>query len=156
MVCSISFFISIMFIVAMIYSNIAVYENKTIQNYKNQLPDNLKNVYDRISKERLKIYYQGYILGFVLSLFIILYNYKVKQDKLSLFSIICIVLATSFITNYFYYTLHPKTEWMLDNINDPVQIKIWLDMYKHMKGYYHFGLLLGLISIVLLAIAFRC
>ena len=105
MVCSISFFISIMFIVAMIYSNIAVYENKTIQNYKNQLPDNLKNVYDRISKERLKIYYQGYILGFVLSLFIILYNYKVKQDKLSLFSIICIVLATSFITNYFYYTL---------------------------------------------------
>ena len=56
MVCSISFFISIMFIVAMIYSNIAVYENKTIQNYKNQLPDNLKNVYDRISKERLKIY----------------------------------------------------------------------------------------------------
>ena len=156
MVCSISFFISFMFIIAMVYSNIAAYENKTIQTYKNQLPDNLKDVYDRISKERLKIYLQGYALGFMLSLFVIIYNYKVKQDKLSLFSIISIVLATTFITNYFYYTLHPKTEWMLDNINDPVQIKIWLDMYKHMKGYYHFGLLLGLISIVLLAIAFRC
>lgn len=156
MVCSISFFISFMFIIAMVYSNIAAYENKTIQTYKNQLPDNLKDIYDRISKERLKIYLQGYALGFMLSLFVIIYNYKVKQDKLSLFSIISIVLATTFITNYFYYTLHPKTEWMLDNINDPVQIKIWLDMYKHMKGYYHFGLLLGLISIVLLAIAFRC
>ena len=36
MVCSISFFISIMFIIAMIYSNIAAYENKTIKNYKDQ------------------------------------------------------------------------------------------------------------------------
>ena len=156
MVCSISFFISIMFIIAMIYSNIAAYENKTIKNYKDQLPNNLKDVYDRICKERLKIYYQGYILGLFLSLIIIIYNYKVKENKLSLFSIICIVLATSFIANYFYYILHPKTEWMLDNITDPSQVKIWLNMYKHMKGYYHVGLLVGLIAIIILAVAFRC
>ena len=106
MVCSISLFISIMFIIAMIYSNIAVYKNKTIKNYCNQLPDNLKNVYYRIVKERTKIYYQGYGIGLILSLFIILYNYKIKNDKLSLLSIICIVLATSFVTNYFYYSLY--------------------------------------------------
>ena len=156
MVCSISFFISIMFIIAMIYSNIAAYENKTIKNYKDQLPNNLKDVYDRICKERLKIYYQGYILGLFLSLIIIIYNYKVKENKLSLFSIICIVLATSFITNYFYYTLYPKTDWMLNNITDQSQVKIWLNMYKHMKIYYHTGLLLGLIAIIILAVAFRC
>ena len=156
MVCSVSFFISVMFIVAMVYLNIASYKNKTIQNYRDQLPDNLRIVYDKISQERLKIYYQGYILGLFLSLIIIIYNYKVKENKLSLFSIICIVLATSFIANYFYYILHPKTEWMLDNITDPSQVKIWLNMYKHMKGYYHVGLLLGLIAIIILAVAFRC
>jgi hypothetical protein len=145
-----------MFIIAMIYCNAASYKNKTIINYRNQLPSNLKNVYDRIVKERLKIYYQGYALGLIISLFIIIYNYQVKKDKLSLLSIICIVLSTSFITNYFYYTLYPKTEWMLDNITDPSQVKIWLNMYKNMQAYYHTGLLLGLIAIIVLAITFRC
>lgn len=156
MVCSISFSISIMFIIAMVYMNIASYRNKTIQNYKDQLPDNLKNIYDKISQERLKIYYQGYLLGLILSLFVIIYNYKVKKNKLSLFSVIFIVLSVSFVTNYFYYTLYPKSDWMLDNITDIKQAKIWLDMYKHMKGYYHIGLLLGLIAVVILAVAFRC
>ena len=156
MVCSISCFISIMFLVAMIYCNIASYKNNTIINYRNQLPTNLKNIYDKIVIERLKIYYQGYILGLIISIFIIIYNYQYKRYKMSLLSIICIVLSTSFITNYFYYILHPKTEWMLDNITDPSQVKIWLNMYKHMQGYYHMGLLLGIIAIIVLAIAFRC
>ena len=156
MVCSVSFFISVMFIVAMIYCNLASYQNKTILNYRNQLPENLKNIYDKITKERLTIYYQGYLLGLILSLFIILYNYKIKEEKLTLFSVICIVLATSFVVNYFYYTLYPKTDWMIDNINDASQAKTWLAMYRHMKGYYHTGLLLGLVSIIILAIAFRC
>lgn len=71
---------------------------------------------------------------------------------------LCIVLSTSFITNYFYYILYPKSNWMLDSdiVKDPKQVKIWLDMYKHMQKYYHTGLLLGLISILLLAVAFRC
>lgn len=156
MVCSVSFFISVMFIIAMVYCNMASYQNKTILNYRNQLPDNLKIIYDKITQERLVIYYQGYLLGLILSLFIILYNYKIKEEKLTLFSVICIVLATSFVVNYFYYTLYPKTNWMIDNINDVTQAKTWLVMYKHMKGYYHTGLLLGLISIIILAVAFRC
>lgn len=156
MVCYISFFISIMFIVGMIYFNTQSYNNKTIQNYKNQLPLELKDIYEKITQERTKIYYQGYVLGLILSLIIIIYNYKVKKEKLSLFSMIFIVLATSFITNYFYYTLYPKTDWMLNHITDPNQIKAWLIMYNNMQKYYHTGLLLGLISVVILAIAFRC
>jgi hypothetical protein len=156
MVCTISCAIASIFIIGMIYMNIAVYTNKTVQNYRDQLPENLKNKYDDITKERTKIYYQGYILGFVLSLFIILYNYKIKKEKLSSLSIVCIVLATSFITNYFYYILYPKSDWMLDNITDQNQIKAWLEMYKHMQMYYHTGLLLGLVAIMILAFAFRC
>ncbi len=147
-----------MFIIAMIYMNIMAYKNKTVQNYKDQLPSEYKEKYENIVKERIKIYYQGYGLGFVLSLFIILYNYYIKKDKLSITNILCIVLATSFVTNYFYYTLYPKSNWMLDtDINkDPKQVKAWLDMYKHMQLYYHTGLLLGIIAILVLAFAFRC
>ena len=158
MICAISCSISIVFIIAMIYMNIMAYKNKTVQNYKNQLPPDYQAKYEDIVKERTSIYYQGYGIGFILSLFIILYNYYIKKDKLSLSNILCIVLATSFITNYFYYVLYPKSSWMLDtDINkDPNQVKAWLDMYKHMQMYYHTGLLLGIIAILILAFAFKC
>ena len=156
MVCYISFFISMMFIIGMIYFNIQSYSNDTVQQYKNQLPDDLKILYEKITQERLFISIQGYLLGFVLSLFIIIYNYNFNKVKLSPFSMICIVLATSFVTNYFYYILSPKTDWMLNNITDPDQVKAWLIMYNDMKIYYHTGLLFGLIAVIALAMAFRC
>ncbi len=158
MICTISFGISIIFIVAMIVTNIMSYKNKTIQTYRKQLPDRYKDIYDSVLKERMTIYYQGYVLGLVLSLFVILYNYYIKKDKLTFINILCIVLATSFLTNYFYYTLHPKKNWILDsNIRkDPKQVKEWLKMYKHMQIYYHTGLLLGIIAILILAFAFKC
>jgi hypothetical protein len=156
MVCYISFFISMMFIIGMIYFNIQSYSNDTVQQYKNQLPDDLKILYEKITQERMMISIQGYVIGFALSLFIIIYNYNFNKVKLSPFSMICIVLAASFVTNYFYYILSPKTDWMLNNITDPDQVKAWLIMYNSMKTYYHTGLLFGLIAVIALAMAFRC
>lgn len=156
MICSISFSISIIFIIAMIYMNIMTIKNKTINNYREQLSPENKELYDKISKERLTISLQGYFLGFIISVFIILYNYYYIKSKLSTTSIVFIVLATSFLTNYFYYTLHPKSDWMLDNIKNTDDAKVWLKMYKDMKKYYHTGLVLGIIAIGILGFAFKC
>ena len=156
MVCTTSCFISVVFIVGMLYMHFIACKNKTINKYKDQLTPELKNVYDKIVKERTKIYYQGYILGFALSLCIILYNYYIKHEKMSTLTIVCTVLATSFIVNYLYYTIHPKTDWMLDNITTPEQTKAWLKMYKEMQLNYHVGLAFGLVAVAFLAIAFRC
>jgi uncharacterized membrane protein YkgB len=131
-------------------------KNKTIDNYRKQLSPENKELYDKISKERLAISLQGYLLGFIISVIIILYNYYYKKSKLSTTSIVFIVLATSFLTNYFYYTLHPKSDWMLDNIKNTDDAKRWLQMYKEMKKYYHTGLVLGIIAIGILAFAFKC
>ena len=141
----------------MIYMNNATTKSQTIQNYEKQLPEDLKNIYKKIVGERLSIYYYGYILGFILSLIIIIYNYQNKsiKTKLSTYHVVCIVIATSFITNYFYYMLSPKTSWMLDYVKTPEQTKAWLEMYKAMQKYYHTGLVLGIISVGLIAVAFR-
>jgi NADH:ubiquinone oxidoreductase subunit 3 (subunit A) len=158
MPCSISCTLSLVFIVSMIYMNRATTKSQTIQKYEQQLPQELKDIYRKIQQERLGIYYYGYALGFILSLIIIIYNYQKSQShktKLSTSHIVCIVVATSFITNYFYYMLSPKTAWMLDHIKTPEQTKAWLQMYKAMQKYYHTGLLLGIIAVALLAIAFR-
>ena len=155
MVCGISCAISAIFIIATIYTNNATSKNHILENYKAQLPENLLKTYEKITAERLKIYYQGFAISFAISFAIILYNYLILKRKISSIPIICIVVATSFVTQYFYYALYPKTDWMLNHIRTPEQTKAWLQMYKGMQFYYHAGLVLGIISVGFLAFAFR-
>jgi NADH:ubiquinone oxidoreductase subunit 3 (subunit A) len=141
----------------MIYMNNATTKSQTIQKYEAQLPRNLQEIYRKIQRERLHIYYYGYSLGFILSLIIIIYNYQnnSSKSKITTTHMVCIVISTSFLTNYFYYMLSPKTTWMLDHIKTPEQTKAWLEMYKSMQKYYHTGLVLGIIAVAFLAVAFR-
>jgi uncharacterized protein YacL len=155
MVCSISCSIALVFIIGKIYFYNATTSSQIIKHYREKLPTNLKQLYDKISNERLRISTYGYILGFVLSLFIIFYNLKLKRERLSNISLVCIVIATCFLTNYFYYMLTPKSDWMLNHINNPEQTKLWLQMYRTMSVYYHTGLVLGIIAVGFVAVAFR-
>ena len=139
----------------MIYMNYSIAKSQTILKYKSQLPENLQKIYEQITNERKTIYYQGYILGFILSIFIILINIYSEHTMLSTMSMICLVLAISFITNYFYYILSPKKNWMLNYIKTPDQTKAWLQMYRKMQVYYHTGLVFGIIAVGIFAYAFR-
>jgi uncharacterized protein YacL len=156
MPCLISCSLALVFIIAMIYFENSIHRDQIIQNYKKQLSENLQKLYDSISEERLKLNYQGYMLGLVISLVIILYNYNLKNRKLTTFNVMCLVISVSFITNYFYYILSPKKTHMLEHIKTPEQTQAWLGMYKSMQYYYHMGLVLGIIGVGFLAFAFRC
>ena len=135
--------------------NYSIAKSQTILKYKSQLPENLQKIYEQIINERTTIYYQGYILGFILSIFIILVNIYSEHKMLSTMSMICLILAISFITNYFYYILSPKKNWMLNYIKTPDQTKAWLQMYRKMQVYYHTGLVFGIIAVGIFAYAFR-
>ena len=154
--CSISCSVSAVFIIGMIYMNYSIATSQIILKYKAQLPENLQKIYEQITNERTTIYYQGYLLGFIISLIIIIANVYSDHKMLSTTSLVCLVLAISFITNYFYYTLSPKKNWMLNYIKTPEQTKAWLRMYKEMQYNYHFGMVVGIISVGVLAFAFRC
>ena len=153
--CTISCSVATVFLIGMIYMNYSIATSQIIVKYKAQLPDNLQKIYEQITNERTTIYYKGYILGFILSLFIILTNVYSDHKMLSTTSMVCLVLATSFLTNYFYYTLSPKKNWMLNYITTPDQTKAWLQMYRGMQIYYHTGLVLGIIALGIFAHAFR-
>jgi uncharacterized protein YacL len=150
MPCSTSCMISIIFLVGMIYFYIRTYNSKIVKEYKNTLTPDLKKRYDKISKERLCISTKGYLLGLLLSLIIIL-----NKKNLSTTSLVCIVVATSFLTNYFYYMLHPKSDWMLNHMESEQQVKNWVVMYREMSYNYHSGLVLGIIAVGIFAYAFR-
>lgn len=159
MPCSTTCLIAFGLIVGMIYFQNATTKSKVVQEYKKQLPSNLQNLYEKITAERLRLNYYGYTLGLILSLIIILYNYKLTssiKNKLSNTSLVCLVIIVSFFTNYFYYILSPKSTYMLDHINSPEQTKAWLTMYREMQYNYHLGLVIGIIAVGVLAFAFRC
>ena len=156
MPCTISCMISAVFIIGMIYFYNMTNKSEIVKHYKEKLPSDLQKRYENISEERKKISIHGYILGLVFSLFIIFYNVKLKGQRLNTFALVCTVMATCFLTNYFYYMLSPKSDWMLNHINNPEQVKAWLQMYREMSYNYHAGLALGIIGVGILAFAFRC
>lgn len=156
MACLLSCAISAIFIIGMIYFYNMTNKSKIVKAYKEKMPPDLQKRYETISNERMRISYQGYILGFVLSLLVIFYNYKFKGTKLSNTSLVCTVIAVSFITNYFYYMLSPKSDWMLNHMNSQDQVKGWLLLYREMQFNYHAGLALGIIAVGIMAFAFRC
>ena len=156
MPCSATCMIAVALIIASIYFQNATSKSKIVQEYKKQLPSNLQNLYEKISAERLRLNYYGYTLGLVLPLIIILYNYSSKRNKLTTTSLVCLTIVVSFFTNYFYYILSPKSTYMLDHINYPEQTKAWLTMYREMQYNYHFGFVVGIIAVGVLAFAFRC
>jgi len=156
MACAISCMVSAIFIIGMIYFYNLTDKSTIVKHYKSSLSTDLQKRYYRISKERLMISYQGYFLGVILSLGIIFYNLKIKESKMSNSALVCTVLATSFVTNYFYYMLHPKSDWMLNHMNNQEEVKAWLQMYREMQYNYHMGLVLGIIAVGIFAFAFRC
>jgi uncharacterized protein YacL len=157
MPCSVTCLVATALIIAMIYFQNASMKSKIVQEYKKQLPSNLQNLYEKISLERLRFNYYGYALGLVLSIIIILYNNSFRnKNKLTNTSLVCLVIVVSFFTNYFYYILSPKTTYMLEHINSPEQTKAWLAMYRTMQYNYHFGMVIGIIAVGVLAFAFRC
>jgi len=158
MPCSFTCLLATVFIISMIVFENAVQSNNVVQQYRAQLPSKLQILYDKIAAERSRIYYYGYILGFILSLVVIINNYYggLNRYKLTNSSLVCLVVVISFTVNYFYYILSPKTDWMLNHIHSPEQTKAWLTMYREMQKYYHIGLVFGIVAVGLFAFAFRC
>jgi uncharacterized membrane protein YkgB len=156
MACAISCTISAIFVIGMIYFYNLTDKSKIVKHYKSSLSSDLQKRYDKISKERLMISYQGYTLGVILSLCIIFYNLKIKGTKMSSSALVCTVVATAFVTNYFYYMLYPKSDWMLNHMGNQEEVKAWLQMYREMQYNYHMGITLGIIAVGILAFAFRC
>jgi hypothetical protein len=156
MACSISCAISAVFLIGMIFFYNMTDKTEIVKHYKSTLTTDLQKRYEKIAEERKKISYYGYGLGILFSLFIIYYNLKIKKERLNNVSLVCTVTATTFITNALFYMVYPKSDWMLEHINNPQQVKAWLQMYKSMSFYYHSGLILGIIAVGIFAFAFRC
>ena len=148
MVCEMSCAVATIFIVAMIFTMYRSDNTKAIQSFKRILTPQQNEIYMKIANERRRIYFMGFGLGLLLSFLFLAWNNTSRTGgrRLNRCSTLCMVGAITFTTNYFYYMLAPKSDWMILHIEGDTQKKAWLHIYKNMQYSYHIGALLGLIG----------
>jgi len=153
--CTVTCLIAFVIVVAMVIMNIMVMNDPFIQSYKSQLPEDIKKHYDDIVAERSRIFFTGYLIGFVLSVFVIIFNVNVLKQKMPVAAMVCLAVVVSTVVNYFYYILSPKSNYMVDLLKTEKQRQDWLQIYKSMQYYYHGSFVLGAVAVGVFAYAFR-
>lgn len=120
--------------------------SKNFVKFRKLLNQKQLEIYNNIIKERMSIYIQGLILGILLAV-LVTFNSSLKSTNK-----LCVFVVIALGVNYLFYSLHPKSTYMLLHINSHEQNKAWLDIYKEMKLRCMLGALLGLIGYVLIGI----
>jgi hypothetical protein len=111
--------------------------------FKNVLNPTLKKTYDKISLERKRNYLYGLILGLIVSKIAIGFiNITNKYHRMN------ICLAITLIITISYYSLIPKSDYMLKHLRTSKENKAWLKIYSVMKQRYILGFILGSLSSV--------
>ena len=104
--------------------------------------------YQEIINFRIKIYYQGLILGIIL--YILYLQFSMNKN-------IYVAIVITFVINYFYYILYPKPLYMIQVLDTKEENEAWLNIYKEYQYKYHFAFLFGLIfSFFIYKSLFRC
>ena len=143
--------IAIMFLVATIYLMLTTNRSKEIDDLYAVMNEKQSQHFEQIVKERRDISMKGYLLGLVLAFILLFITKGAKSVNLSNTGSVCMVGAITLATNYFYYILHPKSDYMILHLEEESQRLIWLKVYRNMQVKYHIGLVLGIIASMFLA-----
>uniref|UniRef100_A0A6C0JC66 Uncharacterized protein n=1 Tax=viral metagenome TaxID=1070528 RepID=A0A6C0JC66_9ZZZZ len=154
MVCTTSCIVAGAFVISSIFVSLRV-DKSTLKDPLFQLLSNEnKQRYVTIANERKNIYLKGFGLGFIISIFALFVLNNNKMFKVNKLVNICFVLATSFSVNYFFYILHPKSDYMVLHLKDDKEKQAWLNIYKTMQFNYHLGFALGLVGMIFVGNSF--
>jgi ABC-type microcin C transport system permease subunit YejE len=152
--CPTSCIIAGAFIISSIFVCLRVDKQTLKDPLFNLLSEENKKRYINIANERKDIYLKGFGIGFIVSLIALLFINNNKMFKVTKLVNICFVLATSYTINYFFYILHPKSDYMVLHLKNTEEKHAWLDIYKTMQFNYHLGFALGLIGMIFIGNSF--
>jgi uncharacterized protein YacL len=133
------------FIGSSILTMLSCAKGKKHKHFVSLLDDNQRTIYEKIVNERMSIYVQGLIIGIVLALLVTSMVKITKTQKVCLF----IVIVIGF--NFLYYSLVPKSTYMLLHTYNKDQNAAWLNIYKEMKMRHIVGFILGILGYYIFA-----
>jgi len=148
MVCLRSCSMSLVFLFSMLYMTLTIDKDAMTPNLTKHFNAEQIDYYKRVIKERTVIYLTGFGIGLVSSL-ALLFALKHKL-KLNPWIITCTCVSLSYIVMYFYYTLSPKMDLMVVQLDKKEARLAWQEYYTTMKNKYHISMLLGFVFVSLL------
>ena len=160
--CTTSCGIAATLLAGMAYCTYMGNRTKLVQDYVRTLTPDQQQTYAKIVEERRGIYLRGFGWGLLLSALLLGIHHQYLTMSRTV--LLCNVAALTLATNYFYYILSPKSDWMVlhfkaksDAANEDAaneDAANWLRVYRGMQVNYHVGLVLGIAGTVLLSNAF--
>ena len=148
MLCIISCFITVVFLIANLYVTFNADKSELKDDFYKTLDSENIARYESIVKERRAIYLQGYGVGLLISLILLIFMNKGKVGKVGK---MCLVGGVTLTVNYLYYMLKPKTDYMVLHLDKENQRQAWLNIYRGMQVKYHIGLVLGILAAMFMA-----
>lgn len=117
-----------------------IFGSKEAKDLKSKLNEEQTEIYKKIKKERRNHYMIGLLLGALLS---ILYN---KYEGKNIKHMTCAYLGiTTFVANKFYL-LMPKSNWLIEHLEEKEDILAWSKLYKKMRYLTSYADLVGFIT----------
>lgn len=148
MVCLRSCSLSLVFLFSMLYMTLTIDKDAMTQNLVKHFNAEQVEYYKQVIKQRTTIYLTGFSIGLAASL-VLLFSMKNKL-KLNPWIITCTSVSLSYIVMYFYYTLSPKMDLMVVQLDKKDARLAWQEYYTTMKNKYHISMLLGFVFVSLL------
>jgi hypothetical protein len=150
--CATSCGIAATLLAGMAYCTYMGNRSELVQNYMRSLTPDQQQTYAKITEERRGIYLRGFGWGLLLSALVLGIHHQ--YAGMSRAALLCTVAAITLATNYFYYVLSPKSDWMVLHFKQKQDGANWLRVYRGMQVNYHVGLVLGIAGTILLGNAF--
>jgi NhaP-type Na+/H+ or K+/H+ antiporter len=123
-------------------------DNNLFLKFMNTLNNDQKEIYNKIIKERLSLYFGGMLLGIFIGLLYLFYSKKSNRN-------ICIFIVIVFITKMIVYKGYPKSTYMLYHLDKEVQVDAWTDIYRNMKKIWMLSFVFAIISYILIGLSFK-
>lgn len=156
------------FMISMIYMAVAINKDAVKKEFMSSLSYEQQEKYKGLINERRTLYFQGYGLGLILTIVYLLWNYMtntIQKPRSNIasaarsfiknpLSVACVAVVISSLTTYFYYTLSPKSDYMILHLDNKEQREQWLNVYRSMQYNYHISYVLGIVAVFLFSYAF--
>jgi hypothetical protein len=100
----------------------------------------------------MSLYFQGQMIGLLIGIYFIYLAYLNRNNQnsnIKYFNICGLIVLIS-VVSYLYYSLSPKTTFMLSHLNTREQNDKWLSTYKEMKYCSITSYLFGIVAYFLL------
>lgn len=100
---------------------------------------------DRIKEERARIAAEGAALGLLAA---VVLPFAMKEPTP------CMSAAALLLVQYFYYSMAPKSDWVVHHLYTREQREKWTANYQNIKLFYHAGLIVGALGAAAAGVAF--